>query len=401
MDEQLRRAVRDAEDDPDALAKAAAALERAGDLIGAARLLRGACDRAGAAVDLLTPPSIDALEASVEPHRGHDHLELVAWWPDERGLWARDTVPGDDAGGGGPTHEVLAWPLGGAATRLFAPRDLPTPPSPRTPSGSKRPYTNAERRLHRVSGLVATADGRLAFSGVSAAAAEEGELWYVLDPATGKITHGPALAPLPPGRKGWGPAVRVVAGWSGVVVGGADGALLAWRLDEAAPPTAWLQSADVAEGTCVVLRKQELLFHRLGEKQPFARQPYPIPAPKGWSGLVPASSGRVVVCDQDARELILVDSVGGELGRAAIPMVVTSKRSGAPARIVAVRPCPSGRVVAVRFERRSEVALVDLRGGAGRLVALEHVPCELAWSPTGRALAAPSQGGVLQVLAAT
>jgi hypothetical protein len=397
VDEQLRRAVRDAGDDPDALAKAVAALERSGDLVAAARLLRGACDRAGAAVDLLTPPSIDALEPSVEPHRALDDLEVVAWWPDERGLWVRDTVPGD----AGPVHEVLAWPLGGAATRLLAPRDLPPPPARRTPAGSKRPYTSAERRLHRVSGLVATADGRLAFSGASVSVAEDGELWYVLEPATGEVTHGPALAPLPAGRKGWGPAVRVVAGWSGVVVGGADGALLAWRLDEAAPPTAWLQSAEVAEGTCVVLHKAELRFHRLGEKQPFARQPSPVPTPKGWSGVAAASSGRVVVCDQDARELILIDSLTGELGRAPIPRVVTSKKSGALARIVAVRPCPSGRVVAVRFERLAEVALVDLRSGEGRLVALEHTPGEVAWSPTGRALAVPSQGGVLQVLTAS
>lgn len=64
---------------------------------------------------------------SIEQHRARAHLEHLAWWPDERGLWVHDQLEFE-------RFEALRWPVGGAPEAAFGSRDLPPPPA-WSPSG--------------------------------------------------------------------------------------------------------------------------------------------------------------------------------------------------------------------------------------------------------------------------
>jgi hypothetical protein len=98
-----------------------------------------------------------------------------------------------------------------------------------------------------------------------------------------------------------------------------------------------------------------------------------------------------VCCDRLEGRLVLV-SPDGVLGEAPLPAPPPR------GKLVAVRPAPSGWVVALRYKQQRQLDLVDLRTGAQRRVELEHTPRELEWSPTGRALAVSCQRGALVLL---
>lgn len=255
---------------------------------------------------------------------------------------------------------MLSWDLAAGFARLIGGADLPGLPS----SGAGR------------HGALLPLEGALVLSLCPEVAA----YWFLLDGAT--VRPGPVLRP---GR-------FAKARWKEVVVAGGRRGALMWRPGTEAPePFGGTGDTEVGCGTCVGRGGGELRFFDRGAAEPFASHPDPLPAPptsEGWSGLHPVCGGRAVVFSKALAALVLVDPTT-ELGRAAIPE---------PGRLFGIAACPSGRVVALQYQQRRYIDVLDLRSAQSRRVTLDAVPRSLSWSPSGQILAVPSAKGVLHLL---
>lgn len=386
MDERLRRSERAGDADPAARDRRALELLRAGDPTGAADLVRGAFGRgdpvAAEVLDRLGPPDLEALVLREAPGALADgdwdmdqKVDAVAWWPDERGVFAVRERLWPDA--------VARWDLGGGPAPWLEPEDL------RRATGELP--DEVRTTWIRVAGLAVRPDGaalavRFQFADVDGTC----DTWQVRDALDGgplaRATRRPSSRLAHTGQE------RLV--WAGGrLLAGNGKALEAWDPGGSGGVARVLEAPelDLAEGTVVARWRDELRFYRPGAGAPTAAVPLPI-ARRGsrWSGLVAASGARAVVCDRDGGRLLLFDG-GGLLAEApaAEPL--------AAGKLAAVRPCPSGWVAALRFHQKRFVWLVDL-AGAARRVALPLAPRDLVWSPSGRALALPCRRGRLLLL---
>ncbi len=371
MDRRERERARQVALDPAARERQAVDRARAGDLEGCARLVRAGLEAGVAmdgALDRLTPESLDALEPIPLSERAEDALRAPVWRSNDELLVVEERAL---------DPLVLRWRLGQAPEPLFA-RTLQAPPDP----------------LHFVAdlgGLALDASGRwLAFAGrhvgyvAFTRAGGPPHQWARLDLATGRAEAGPLLR-----------GVQPTTWWRGRVIGVGARAIWSWAPGEDAEPRQLTAAVDAAAGvgTCLTQRGGKLGFRSLDTGALVAERPYPIsPLPAGWRGLLAAWGQRAVIYDR-ARGRVLLHGLDGELGGAPLPAADLGK-------LVAVRPCPSGWVVALRYKQKRHLGLVDLRTGERRVVEVARSPRDLAWSPSGRRLALAARRGAVLVLAA-
>jgi hypothetical protein len=360
LDRELRHARRHPARGPLSAHRRAVELLRAGDVRAAAAATRPAlCDGEelpAEVLDHLAPPAIEALELGRAPGRADWPIDALCWLP---GLEAVVVVLA------GPNHPTVhRWDRRGDG-----PRELVCLP-----------------RWSRLRGLVADAAG--ARLGLHVARGNRSE-WRVHD-----VEHGRAA--------GKASSVRVdtqlgrwTHGWwrEHVLCASDKGELWAWDLTGRPRSVQKAPQLEVADGTIVARRKRELFFYAT----PFAAEPCAvIPFPKqvgaAWSGLVAAAGRRVLVYDRERRQLSLWDAAGQELAGGQVPGLPTGYK------VVAVRPCPAGSVVALRFQRKKRILLLDLRSQRARWIDTLLAPRDLVWSPDGQSLALPSHQGWLDVL---
>jgi hypothetical protein len=369
VDARLRGLLKAAQADPAQLPRAVATLIRAGDPAAAVGLIYRALERGAGepAVDGLSPASIEDLQPTVLEPRGTGHLKAAVWWPDERGLYVVDEGPRAWTA----RAWIRSWPLDGAPEELLDSAALPDP-------GRSQGYLELR-------GLTLDAAGaRLAFTSVGVPPTGGGGCrWQVIDLATGSVRRGPL-------------ADGITECWAGDELSGLSldrRRLLTWRPGRVARTRVLVDSVEVvaAPGTSISRYARKLTFRQPGGGEPIGEATYPAAVRRSWSGLTACWGGRALCCDRAGRLLTLV-SAAGALGQAPLP------ESPPRNKLVGVFPCPSGWVVALRYKQKRVVDLVDLRSGQARRVSLPHTPRHLAWSPTGRSLALPSQRGVMQLL---
>ena len=358
MDDELRRAGRGEATDDDALRQAALAL-RVGDVAGAAMHVRGrVCAGARLPADVLdrfAPTALAAGRFRGLPGQGEQPLGPTVW----AGCHALIAAENDVA-----APRLLRWELDGAApARLL---EL-----------GRWAFTR---------GLAVDASGARVALHVRRSRKSG---WALHDARDGRAL-GEASSPEPRTELGrW-----QHAWWHEHVLCATDrGELWVWDLRRAPRAVTRAPELEIADGTILARRRRALQFLAT----PYAAEPRAeIPLPhdaklsRRWSGIVPVPGQRALVLDREAGRLSLWSDLGDALGAAALPDLERLK-------LVAVRPCPAGTVVALRFKSQRRVLLLDLRTDACAWIEAPERPRDLIWSPDGQRLALPSRSGALTV----
>lgn len=339
-----------------------AALVRSGRSAEIARLVAEAARlgrRIDPVLDALAPPTLEALVPGSFPGRAWRRCINAAWSPDERTLYVVDeaTAPWETA--------ILRWELHDEPRLLLDDQPL------RALTG--RPH------LGKVETLLVDPEGQRLVLGLEDPKDRPTtgwSTWCVLDPVSGKVEALTRSQGWP--RAWWGD--RVI----GVQPGGE---LLAWQVGGGAPPTSFARGTLTAAGpgTCVTCARGTLrwLDPITGRETAQVSLGTEATSPR----LFPAWGGRMLL---HRRQEVLLVGPAGLLARATLPPAPVGE-------LRALRPCPSGRVVALFYGawRRFVLRLLDLASGAVRDIRLAAPPSELAWSPSGAALAMPSAQGLL------